>query len=343
MLDFRFGRYALGVAVVAFTLTACGSANTAMNGAVLLRTPLPAPMNGTVPRSTPLPAALWGPRAPGWLSPRAKRPREPVIYVAGYNDGEVLLYPAHGKLQPPIGMISSGVDGPYGLWVDRHRTLYVANRSNRTVTVYPAGSTSPSVTYSQGLSDPLYPIVDRRGDLFVGNGDEGSGGGTVVEYRSGSTIPYQVLQTPGSEVDGMDFDRQGNLYVAYRNYSYSGSIDEFAPGSTQGLILGMTLNQPQGVVVDKQGNVLAVETGDTPRIDLFPPGDQTPSTEVPMPNDDTPTQLAIRRKENRLFVTGYSGTVYVTHYPLHTNVYLGAKDDTQTFIQGVALGDGQIF
>ena len=331
MLDFRFGREALSVAAAAFTLTACGGANTAMSGAV--------------PLGTPLPAAPRGARPLGWLSSEAKKPREPVIYVADYDGSEVLIYPAHGKSQSPIGMISSGIDGPYGLYVDRHRSLYVANRENVTVTVYPAGSTSPSVTYSQGLSDPLYPVVDQYGNLFVSNGDDGSG--TVVEYRSGSTTPYQVLQTPGSETDGMDFDRQGNLYVAYRNYlaygSYAGSIEEFAPGSTHGQVLGIPLNQPQGVVVDRNGNILAVETGYSDRIDLFPPGEEAPSIEVPMPNGDTPTQLAIRHEENRLFVTGYSGIVYVTHYPFHAKPYLGAKDYAPGYIQGVALGNGQTF
>ncbi|MFY9718939.1 MAG: hypothetical protein WAK16_04780 [Candidatus Cybelea sp.] len=328
MLDFRFGRDALRVAAVAFMLTACGGANTAMSGAA--------------PQGTPLPAAPRGPTPPGWLSPEAKTPGKPVIYVADYDNNEVLIYRAYGKLHSPIGMISSGVGGPYGLWVDRHRTLYVANRSNHTVTVYPAGSKSPSVTYSRDLGDPLYPIVDRDGDLFVGNGDAGSGGGTVVEYPAGSTIPYQVLGTPGSEADGMDFDQKGNLYVAYRS-DLSGSIDEFAPGSTRGQLLGMTLNQPQGVVVDKKGNILAVETGNTDRIDLFAPGARGSSIEVPMPNGDTPTQLAISRKENRLFVTGYSGTVYVTHYPLHAKSSLRTKDDAQALIQGIALSNGQTF
>lgn len=328
MLDFRFGRDALDVAAIAFALTACGGANTAMSG--------------PVPQGTSLPAAPRGPTRPGWLSPEAKKHGKAVIYVADFDNNEVLIYRAHGKSQSPIGMISSGVGGPYGLCVDRHHTLYVANRSNHTVTVYPAGSTSPSVTYSQGLGDPLYPIVDQDGNLFVGNGDVGYGGGTVVEYPTGSTIPFRVLRTPGSEADGMDFDQRGNLYVAYRT-DLSGSIEEFAPSLTHGQTLGMTLNQPQGVIVDKKGNILAVETGSTDRIDLFPPGARDPLIEVPMPNGDTPTQLAIRQKENRLFVTGYSGAIYITHYPLGAKSSLGTKDDAQMLIQGIALTDGQTF
>src|ERR1700722_15168492 len=104
---------------------------------------------------------------------------------------------------------------------------------------------------SHDVARPLYPIVDRYGDLFVSNADRYyKGGGTVVEYGPGSTTPNEVLQTPGSEADGMDFARQGNLYVPDPPSAGTGSIAEFAPGSTQGTVLGMTRNQPQGVIVE---------------------------------------------------------------------------------------------
>jgi sugar lactone lactonase YvrE len=202
-----------------------------------------------------------------------------------------------------------------GLCIDQNGNLYVANQGNNTVTVYPSRSTSPSVTYSQDLSRPLYPIVDAHGDLFVGNANTG----TVIEYPSGSTSASEVLQTAGHEADGMDFDLQGNLYVAYRNASYGidSSIEEFAPGSTQGTILGMSLNQPQAVVVDNKANILAVETGGTNRVDFFPPGATSPKFTVDLPPPGDPTQLAMPEKEAELFVSSWTtGDIYVTHYPL---------------------------
>ncbi len=318
MLDFRRGRQVLSVVAAALTLTACGVANTG-------------------------PATPRGPTPSGWLSPEAKS-GAPVIYAADYVARTVFIFPERGKMQAPIGMIISGIDGPHGLYVDRNRNLYVANEQFRTVTVYPAGSTFPSIIYSDGLSDPLYPIVDKYGNLFVSNGF----GGGVVEYLSGSTTPYQVLKTPfGDAGGGMDFDRQGNLYVTNGSYSSYGSpagnIEVFAPGSTQGHFLGMTLSQPEGLIVDKAGNILVVESGRA-RIDLFPPGHQTPTIEVPLPYNGTPAQLAIRQDENRLFVTAQSGAIYVTHYPLHAKATLSVKDDhAQGFIVGVALSNGQTF
>ena len=51
----------------------------------------------------------------------------------------------------PVGEISAGIEGPYGLYVDAQHALYVANQKNNTVTKYPYGTTSPSVTYSAQL------------------------------------------------------------------------------------------------------------------------------------------------------------------------------------------------
>jgi hypothetical protein len=44
-------------------------------------------------------------------------------------------------------------------------------------------------------------------------------GGKIVEYLAGSIDPYQILQTPGTEVDDIDFDTLANLYSAYRGGS----------------------------------------------------------------------------------------------------------------------------
>ncbi|HEY1868654.1 MAG TPA: hypothetical protein VGG70_10200, partial [Candidatus Cybelea sp.] len=175
-------------------------------------------------------------------------------------------------------MITSGVSNPWGLYVDKNGTLYVANQTG-SVTVYPAGSLYPSATYTQNLDRPLYPIADQYGDLFVGNAGTS---GTVVEYLAGSTSTYRVLQTPGTEVDGMDFDQQGNLYVAYRNGFTGGSVEEFAPGSTQGQILGMTIRQPQGLIVDAEGNIV-VSLSAEKAVVLFRPGAQYRAGGVRLP------------------------------------------------------------
>ncbi|HEY6325778.1 MAG TPA: hypothetical protein VIW73_04580, partial [Candidatus Cybelea sp.] len=58
----------------------------------------------------------------------------------------------------------------------------------------------------------------------------------------------------GSEDDGMAEDGKGNLYVAFRRTAYNSSIAEFGPGLSSERLLGMTINSPQGLLVDGTGN-----------------------------------------------------------------------------------------
>ncbi|HET6275168.1 MAG TPA: hypothetical protein VFE16_04425 [Candidatus Cybelea sp.] len=308
-----------------------------------------------MPDGSPAPPPAKIPAAPGWLSPNVRSGESgPLVYAGIKGNGEVLIYSETGYNQAPIGKITSGVSAPWGLYVDKNGSLYVANQpsphNGGTVKVYPAGSLSPSTTYSQDLYRPLYPIVDQYGDLFVGNGNAYAGGGTVVEYQAGSTNAYQVLKTPGTEVDGMDFDPEGNLYVAYRVTNDDrglGSIEEFAPGSAQGRILGMKVHKPQGLIVDNEGDIVVAETAtNTKVIAVFRPGKRRPEIRVKLPTGSDATQIAITEDESRFFVASYTdGNIYVLPYPLSKESTWTVLDQTpgQGQLQGIALSNGQVF
>jgi sugar lactone lactonase YvrE len=150
------------------------------------------------------------------------------------------------------------------------------------------------------------------------------------------------LQTVGTEADGLAFDEHGNLYVAYRIGGVGhGSIEEFAPGSTTGHIIGMNLDEPQGVVVDENGNVVATETGPTNRIDFFRPGVRTAQLKLPMPQDGSSgsvaTELVMDCNEQYLYVSGlYSGIVFGVAYPLPGQSPF-VKDQVSGVIQGATI------
>jgi DNA-binding beta-propeller fold protein YncE len=295
-------------------------------------------MTTPVVEGTPLPFSTAGTRSVGTFSPIAGTD---YLYIADEYNSQIDIFPLKGRNQPQVGTITVGIDLPYGIWFDRGtQSLYVANQANNTVTVYPYGSIQPTLTYSQDLNRPLFPIVDRQGDLFVSNANNG----TVVEYLAGSTSVHQVLQTPGVEADGMAFDRHGNLYVAYRTCpSGSGSIEKFAPGSTQGHVIGMALSDPQGVIVDSHGNVVVDETGTAnnrlDRIDVFPPGSKTPSLQVPMPQGNLPIELVIDCDLDHLYVAGlYSGAAFGSKYPLAGQT-LVVKDQVSAVLQCVTINN----
>ncbi len=298
------------------------------------------PANAPAPLASPAVRTHRGPKERGWLLRSATSGR--LVYVA--SGAEILIFPQGPHNPAPVGEITDGIESAYGLCIDRYGNLYVANQYSSTVSVYPLGATEPSETYSQDLDRPLYPAVDSNQNLWVTNANNG----TVVEYKHGTTTVKQVIQTPGVEADGLDFDVQGNLYVAYRGSNRSGSIEEFNLHTGQGTVLGMSLNQPQAVVVTNAGTILAVETGGTDRIDVFPPGYRTPTLEVGL--SKVPTQLAITSHEGLLFVSSFSkGRVYSSPYPLlnpngspnvlHEQIKVGDYG----IVQGMALSNGQVF
>jgi hypothetical protein len=105
------------------------------------------------------------------------------MYVSEEYDNEVVAYPEPTPAGSPVETITDGVSAPWGLCVDQNESLYSVNQAG-TVTEYPYGSISPTVTYSQDLGRPLYCVVGRNDDLFVGNGN----GARMVE-RSSNTRP----------------------------------------------------------------------------------------------------------------------------------------------------------
>lgn len=335
-------------ALVAMLLVGCSSSTPALqNPAVPSVVGQATTPSEPIAEETPLPQNFLRSALPGWRSPAAQRKNGRLLYASLEGAGEILIYSESAINQAPIGMITSGLSQPWGLYVDKSGNLYVANL-NSTVSVYPPGAVTPSLTYSQDLCHPLFTIVDARGNVFVANGRScGTGPATVVEYAAGSTNADRTLPLPATELDGIDFDRQGNLYVAFRATLKRGhgSIAKFPPGSTKGTILGMLVHKPQGLIVDNEGNILVAETSKTSRdIVVYAPGARFPSARVKLPMGSIPNGIAITEKEHKLFVTSYNnGTVYVTHYPLGKASTWTEIENPGDDVQGVAVSNDQVF
>jgi hypothetical protein len=275
----------------------------------------------------------------GWLSPAATN-GQPVIYVA---DGtHIWIFPEENRGRAsPIGEITNGVTSAYGLFVDHDLNLYLTNWLDNTVEMYPPGSLNPSRVYTNSLDRPLYAVVNRQGDLFVGNGT----GGTVTEFLAGSTTARRVAQSDGTEADGMDFDRHGNLYVAYRN-AYGAGIDRFSPDLRVRRNLGISLVQPQGLIVTHDDAIFVVETDYGSALDKFLPGQKTPEVRLVPPH--TLTELARAREDRTLYASSLANAVYSTEFPLDAssslNLILALGELGGGYAaQGMALTNGRHF
>jgi DNA-binding beta-propeller fold protein YncE len=323
----RFGSVALAAAIAAFVLAGCSGSQ-----------PIGAPRAGVEPRqlqedatSTPLPGgAVWHP-APRPL-PRYPQSSEPLLYVGNDSQSAVDIFPLTGPNQQQIGTVSNGVDSPWGLSIDANKSLYVANAGNHTVTVYPYGSATPSMTYSI-LGAALYALADSAGHVFVSGWNQHHQG-HVIEFNAGRNRVIAHVKL-GSETDGMAEDGQGNLYVAYRG-KVTGSIAEFGPGLTKKRHLGVRIWAPQGLLVDHAGNIIVVESTQD-RIDVFPPGATTPSVTVSIFGSHDLAELAMQNNETTLWVCSEGGYVYSMPYPLTASTVPTEYEEINGGSNGVAV------
>jgi hypothetical protein len=317
-----FGFFTVGAAMLAATAcapTGSASIDTTAATAALGTNGVPNPVP-TILRSAPA-----GPTLHGWIR-RSEPDSQALIYVAAYN--QILIFPEQGSNQHAIGSITDGVSGAYGLYVDGNGNLYVANST--TITAYHPNSLHPFIAYKDPAS-PLYVAKDYAGHIYGANRN-----GTVTEFLPSRTAGFRTYKTPGVEADGINIDVSGNMYVAYRDSSGAGSIKKFQPNSQNGHILGMKLVEPQGLQLDKAGNILVVETGSKQVIDVFPPGKRTPS-EVVQAGDGV-TQVVLQEANNALYVSNFrTNDVYVSAYP---RGQFEVKDATGTGgVQGMALSN----
>jgi len=285
--------------------------------------------------STPLPGGAVSHRASRPLARYSQR-RHGLLYVgATYSTNTIDIFPLTGPNQQEVGSITNGIDAPWGLSVDSNKSLYVANAGNHTVTVYPNGSATPSMTYSLAGA-ALYALADSEGHVFV-SGWNRHHRGHVIEYNAGQNrvIAHQRL---GSETDGMAEDTQGNLYVAYRARGTYGSssIAEFEPGLKKRRLLGMTIDEPQGLLVDRAGNIIVVESVND-RIDVFPPGATTPSVTVTISGIGHLAELAMKNGETTLWVSSEGGYVYSMPYPLTSSTVPTEYEEISAESDGIAV------
>jgi len=185
-----------------------------------------------------------------------------TIFVSDKDASTIYLFRA-GNAPKLLGTITSGISRPLGITVDASGTLYVPNSGNHSVTEYPAGSTSPSVTITAGLSLPQFATVDLAGNLWVSDDASSSGGnGYVLEYPPGATTPSQTLTNGILAPEGLATDAKGNLYVANR-VAISGVPDVaiFPPGATtpSATFGAGVLSQPLGIALDKRGNIYVAD------------------------------------------------------------------------------------
>jgi sugar lactone lactonase YvrE len=182
---------------------------------------------------------------------------------------------------------------PTGISIDGGGNLFFVNEDFSNIEEITADSiaqvySGTDITLTEGgmqvgatLYDPAATAFDQAGNLYLAD----MGNDRILKFSTSGQIT--IFAGGGASVAGdgpgtqagfqhpaaIAFDGQGNLYVADEGNNEIRRIDPFgntttvagsavsAPGSVDGVGVGATFNQPDGIVVDKNGVIYVSEAG----------------------------------------------------------------------------------
>lgn len=264
----------------------------------------------------------------GWLARGAASQR--LIFVSDNAANAIRIYP-QGKTNPaPIGEITDGISAPLGNFVDKNGTLYVANIGNNTVTEYPLGTTTPSVTLSSGLNCPISVAVDRLGTVAVGEFCQGA----INEFPAGSvspTVTITLLQQP----EGLTFDRSRHLYAAWNEVAgTTGTVSKCERLQAVCVNQGMSEGEAGGLALDPAGNLILGDQSNHV-INIYAPGAATPTRSIST-GTVQPYKFELNRGGTILYVADNS-TPEIVEYNYATGAQIGTITNGLSSTWGVSL------
>lgn len=251
----------------------------------------------------------------GWMSPGAKKKHLMYVSLPQSDEVDVFALPKYAL----VGQITDGLEAPEGMATDKKGNLYVTNLTGPTVTVYPRGASTPSLTLTLKYS-PADVTITKKDYVLVGD----IGGGVDV-CPPGKTSASSRLTNPDlGQVDGVGVDGHDNVYAAGYTPQSKPVVFEFAHLKEPGTNLNLSgLENPAGVLVDSSGN-LAVSDNTLPGVNIYPPGATSPSATIAA--NESPDRSAFNRAENLIYVPeGSNDGVNIYDYP------------TGTFVQTVTI------
>ncbi|HEY5426502.1 MAG TPA: hypothetical protein VIJ77_08130 [Candidatus Tumulicola sp.] len=194
-----------------------------------------------------------------------------ILFVSDATNNQVLMYDPKTANPTPLGSITNGLNVPFGLAIDSHGALYVANLGNNTITVYPAGASSPSLTISNGVNGPYGIGVDSKGNVFATNLNDD----TVVAFAAGATTPYETIDfTSEGQGIGLGIDASDNVWIGSDTTS---QVWEIPAGSSTPQNAGLSgLDGSTGVSFGKNGMMYVSNFGGS-NVTIYAPGTTSPA------------------------------------------------------------------
>jgi sugar lactone lactonase YvrE len=237
------------------------------------------------------------------------------IYVADSRNNLIRKVSADGSVSTLAGSGKQGSDDgkgsaasfffPTALAVDAHGVVYVADTQNNmirkimpdgTVTTLAGRPTADTKDHPGALTrfdNPYGIAVDKLGNVFVSDWDKDlikkitpDGRVSVFAGTGDRGLKDGPLASASFYLpEGLAFDQKGNLYVAdtynnmIRKISRDGKVTTLAgkpkKGHANGKGAAASFNRPDGIAVDKSGNVYVADVENSKIRKITPDGNVT--------------------------------------------------------------------
>ncbi|MBV9718702.1 MAG: hypothetical protein JOZ77_05255 [Candidatus Eremiobacteraeota bacterium] len=232
-----------------------------------------------------------------------------------YDDDGTVIGVLNDKYKKVMSIADSGA---YRVWIDSAGNFYS--------TIYTGGKSyaqefdkTGKLLYTYSSSDIIVATdvtTDSKGNVVVASGQP-SDTDDVVEFPQGSNKPSVICST-GLVNSGVAFDNSGNLFVTGQEGG-NGVIQEYKRGLSgcSGTALAVTVNYPQGIKVDKAGNLVVCDASSG--VDIIPPPYKSISKKVTNKGQKDYNYAAVDQKSETLFTVDTGGSkLYVNAYPSGT-------------------------
>jgi sugar lactone lactonase YvrE len=177
------------------------------------------------------------------------------IYVAQFSAGSIVKIDATTHATSTYLTSASGtpLNATQLIWIDSSDNLYVADSDNDRIVMWSITSDSLVATYP--APDVFVVTTDSSGNIWWGSGDNAS------EIPAGSpsgTVSTAVITSGISDLAGMAFDSEGNLYISDLNANNVYEYTKASSYTTQSTVISGA-NGPYGLYFDSSDNLYVAE------------------------------------------------------------------------------------
>jgi hypothetical protein len=180
------------------------------------------------------------------------------LYVVdvGPNRGapwQVVKYDANGE--NPEVFINIGLNRPQDIvFIEDQDIALVSNLGGNRITKYNASTGSFLGEFASGIGQPTRMEIGEDNLLYV---LQWAGNGRVWRYDLDGNFIDEFTDVGVSNSIGMDWDSQGNLYVASFNLAHVRKFD--SNGNDLGVVVNTNLQGPTNIWFDQAGDLLVVD------------------------------------------------------------------------------------